>query len=330
MGPFKNDFGAGSSPIIVDDWVILAQDHDADSFLMAVDKRTGRTVWKTDRSEFSRNYCSPVIWNVGGKRQIVLAATLRVVGYEFETGKELWTVRGISRVVCMTPVVGDDGVLYVAGWSAGGDAGERISVEPFERAAPGLDKNNNGSLEEDEVPDGPIGQRFSQADRDKNGSITRAEYEEFRGLFDKSRNVVMAIRPGGTGDVSSSHVIWQYDRLVPFCASPLYYQGLVFTIKDGGILSCLDARKGTPHKQKRLSATGAYYSSPVAGDGKVYFLSEEGKLTVLRSTPDCEVISTADFGEPAYATPALLDGQIFLRTSGHLYCFGDRQATPSQ
>src|SRR5579863_5223517 len=103
MGPFKNTFGAGSSPLIVDNSVILCQDHDTDSFLMALDKRTGEPRWRTDRSEFPRNYSTPVIWNVGGRKQVVVAATLRVVGYDFETGRELWTARGIARFISATP-----------------------------------------------------------------------------------------------------------------------------------------------------------------------------------------------------------------------------------
>lgn len=323
MGPFRNDFGAGNSPILVDDRVILCQDHDTDSFLMAIDKRTGETIWRTDRSEFPRNYCTPVIWESGGRRQIVLAATLRVVGYDFDTGKELWTVRGLSRTVCATPVVGDDGSLYAAGWSAGGDPSDRIRVEPFEDAAASRDANKNGTLEPGELPEGPIKQRFSQVDRDKTGSITRAEYEYFRGLFDKSRNVVLAIRPGGVGDVTSSHVAWESTRSVPFCASPLYEDGYIFTVKDGGILSALDAKSGDPIKQDRI-ATGNYYASPVSGDGKVYLVNERGKLTVVSAIGDWEVLGTADFGEDTYATPAIVAGRIYLRTAGHLYCFGKK------
>jgi outer membrane protein assembly factor BamB len=322
MGPFNNDFGAGSSPILIDDRVILCQDHDTDSFLEAFDKRTGETLWRTDRSEFPRNYCTPVIWEVDGKKQIVVAATLRVVGYDFDTGAELWTVRGIARTVCMTPVVGEDGLLYVAGWSAGGDAGERITVEPFEKAAAQFDANGDGLLEEAELPDNAIKERFSQVDRDKSGTITPGEYEYFRGLFDQSRNVVVAIKPGGRGDVTESHLLWENFKYVPFCASPLYANGLIFTVKDGGIFSCLDAKSGELLKFGRLGATKNYYSSPVAGDGKIYAINEAGQLSVVSAAKDWRVLSTADFGEDAHATPALVGGKIYLRTAGHLYCFG--------
>jgi outer membrane protein assembly factor BamB len=87
MGPFVNDFGAASSPILVGERLILCQDHDLDSFLLCVNKRTGDIIWKTDRSEFLRNSCTPILWNNEGRLQIVVAATLRVVGYDLETGR---------------------------------------------------------------------------------------------------------------------------------------------------------------------------------------------------------------------------------------------------
>ncbi len=326
MGPFRNEFGAGTSPIIVDDRVILCQDHDTDSFLMALDKHSGEVIWKVDRSEFPRNYCTPVIWETAGHKQIVVAATLRVVGYDFETGQEEWTVRGISRTVCMTPAVGSDGNLYVAGWAAGGDTDEPIRVEPFDDLVDTIDRNKNGTFEEKELPEGAVKQRFGQVDRDKNESITRAEYEFIRTLFAEGKNVVVAIRPGGIGDVTGTHVLWEARRYVPFCASPLYYEGNVFAVKDGGIFSSWNSKTGEPLKQGRIPGTGSYYSSPVAGDGKIYLVNEEGKLTVVRAAGDWSVLSTSEFGEDVYATPALLDGKVYLRTKGHLYCFG---ATPS-
>ncbi|HLQ45510.1 MAG TPA: PQQ-binding-like beta-propeller repeat protein, partial [Planctomycetaceae bacterium] len=322
MGPFKNEFGAGSSPQIVDDRVILCQDHDTDSFLAGYDKRTGQRLWKTDRSEFPRNYCTPVIWTVDGRRQIVVAATLRVVGYDFETGTELWTVRGISRAVCMSPVIGDDNTLYVAGWAAGGDESERIGVPPFSVVVKDIDKNANGTFEEDELPKGPIQQRFPQVDRDKNGSITEAEYEYFRKLFEQGQNVVIAIKPGAHGEATESHLLWKQRKLVPFCASPLFVDGLLFTIKDGGILACLDAATGQHLKQGRAFGTEDYYSSPVTGDGKLYLLDEEGHLSVVSATKDWRILHTAEFTEKTFATPAIVDNKIFLRTNGHLYCFG--------
>ncbi len=321
MGPFKNDFGAGSSPILVGDRVLLCQDHDQDSFLMALDKRSGETLWKTDRSEFLRGYCTPIVWDVDGRKQVVVAGTLRVAGYDLESGKEVWTVRGIARTICMTPVVGEDGRLYVAGWSAGGDPGAPIAVEPFDPVMKRLDKNDNGKLETKELTSGPIAERFTQVDLDKDGSITREEYERFRGLFHEGRNVVLAIRGGGRGDITNSHVVWKNTRQVPFCASPLYLDGLIYTVKDGGFLASLDARSGELVQRDRVPGSGQYYSSPVAGDGKIYLVDQRGRLSVVQAGRDWRVLSSSDFEEDVYATPVLAGGRIYLRTTEHLYCF---------
>jgi outer membrane protein assembly factor BamB len=322
MGPFKNDFGAGSSPVLAGQRVLLCQDHDEGSFVLALDARTGATLWKTDRSEFLRGYCTPVLWESAGRQQVVVAGTLRVVGYDLESGQEVWTVRGIARTICMTPVVGDDGRLYVAGWSAGGDPGAPITAEPFDTVIKRLDKNGNGTLEASELTTGPIAERFTQVDLDKDGSITRQEYEHFRGLFQEGRNVLLAIRPGGKGDVTDSHVVWRHTRHVPFCASPLFLDGLVYTVKDGGFLACLDARDGEVVRRDRLPGGGNYYSSPVAGDGKVYVLSERGRLSVVRAGRDWRVLLASSFDEDVYATPAVAGGRLYVRTAEHLYCFG--------
>jgi outer membrane protein assembly factor BamB len=222
----------------------------------------------------------------------------------------------------MTPVVGEDNVLYMAGWAAGGDADARIEVEPFDSVIKRLDKNNNGKLEADELTTGPMAERFAQVDLDKDGSITREEYERFRKLIQDGQNGILAIRPGGKGDITNSHVAWRNTKQVPFCASPLYSGGTIFTVKDGGFLSSLDARDGKLLKRDRLPGSGNYYSSPVTGDGKVFLLSERGRLTVVSAVANWRVLATSDMREDTYATPALVDGKIYLRTAGHLYCFG--------
>jgi outer membrane protein assembly factor BamB len=321
MGPFQNDFGAASSPILVGDMVILCQDHDQSSFLMAIDKRSGKTIWKTDRTDFLRGFCTPVLWDVDGQKQIVVSGTLRVAGYDLKSGKEIWTAHGIARTICSTPVIGD-GILFLAGWANGGDPGSPIDVDPFDDVAKARDKNKNGSLEKTELVDHPYFERFTQVDTNGDGSITRAEYERFRELFQKGKNLVMALRPGGKGDVTTSHVVWKNSKQVPFCASPLFHDGLIYTVKNNGVFASLDAKDGKPHKVGRLPDESSYYSSPVIGDGKIYVLSERGTMMVIAAGRDWRLLSTTEFDEPAYATPAIADGRIYVRTNAHLYCFG--------
>src|SRR5262249_53595652 len=160
---------------------------------------------------------------------------------------------------------------------AGGDDTDRFQVPTFDEMIAKYDANKNGTLEFDEIPDGPLKSRFSMLDRDKDGHVTRTEYDFMRRVFDKALNRIIAIKPGGQGDISESHVVWQQRKHLPVVPSPLLYQGHLFLVKTGGILTTLDARTGQPVKQDRLPFGGGdYYSSPVGGDGKVYFLNQRG------------------------------------------------------
>lgn len=328
MGPFKNDFGAGSSPIIEGDSVILLQNHDVDSFIAAYDKKTGAEIWRTDRSEFMRSYASPAIWTVNGQKEIVAAATLRIVGYDFATGKEKWTVKGVSRLVNMTPVIGSDNTLYAACWSPGGEGDDRIVPPPIDELF-ASDTDKNGTLEQSEFPENPLKRRFSQIDRNKDGHITRQEYQTVALTHEQGRNVVLAITPGGSGDITKTHVRWEYTKQIPYCPSPLFYRDAIYMVKDGGILTVLSPQTGKPLKQARLQATGNYYASPVAGDGKVYLMSQNGELTVLSSNEGWKELYTVKFEADGHSTPAIADGRLYIRVGEQLYCFGLPEQTAS-
>jgi outer membrane protein assembly factor BamB len=324
MGPFKTDFGAAASPLLVDGRVILNQDYDNESSLTVYDVKTGKVVWTKDRNEFGVGYATPFIWTVAGKKQIVQAGTLRVVGYDFDSGKEIWTVRGMARIGNMTPSVGPDNVLYIGGWGAGADPGDVIEVPPFDEELKKHDANKNGKLEAAEVPKGPIKDRLPQFDRNRDNAIDRDEWDSMRQIFAAAKNRMVAIRPGGTGDVTKSHVLWEQTKQLPYVPSPLVYNDLIFLVKNGGLISTLEPKTGKTLKFDRIQARTNYYSSPVGGDGKVYICSERGELTVISARAEWEVLHTADFGEDIFATPALVDGRIYLRTSGHLYCLGNK------
>jgi outer membrane protein assembly factor BamB len=187
------------------------------------------------------------------------------------------------------------------------------------------DKNKNGVIDSSELPAGnPAKERFPQFDRNRDDKIDRAEWESMRKIFATAKNRLIAIRPGGVGDVTKTHVLWSQSKQIPYVPSPLFYNDLVFLVKNGGLVSTLDPRTGKSLKYDRIPGRGNYYSSPVGGDGKVFLLSEQGELTVISAKADWEVLHSVDFGEPIFATPALVDGRIYLRTAGHLYCFGGK------
>jgi outer membrane protein assembly factor BamB len=323
LGPFKNNYGAGSSPILFGNLVILNQDHDVDSFLLAVNKKSGKIAWKADRSEFPRGFSTPIVWSDKGRDEIVVAGGLRVCGYSPRDGAELWTVRGSARTCSMTPVVGSDGTLFVSEWTPGGDETDHIVAEPWAEMAARYDANKNNQLERNELPPGPLGSRFDQIDRNKDGHITAREYEWARNIFNSAKNSTLAIRPGVHGDATATNVRWQSSKNLPYIPSPVFDNGRLYMVKSGGIVSCVDAAGGRLLKQTRALGSHDYYSSPVIGDGKLFLIDVSGIVTVFAATPELKVLSSADFGEPTYATPALVDGRIYLRTSKRLYCFGE-------
>ncbi len=317
MGPFRDEFGSGSSPVLVDGKVILCEDHDVDSFLMAIDAATGDIVWKTPR-DFTRSYSTPIVWETGGKKQIIVSGALQLVAYDPANGERLWWMNGFARIVNTTPVRNGD-LLYCSTWSPGGDTDARIGMEPFDMALKTYDKNNNQKISEDELPDGEIRSRYFRINLDQDDGINEYEWSKYAKIFELAQNNLIVIKPGKLGELTSSDVLWQYNRGLPYVPSPLVYEGVVYLIKEGGIITTLDAATGKPIKQGRAKGPGAYFASPVAGDGKVYLASDKGVVTVLEASKSWSVISSHDFGERICATPVIDGGQIILRTGKAVY-----------
>jgi glucose dehydrogenase len=132
----------------------------------------------------------------------------------------------------------------------------------------------------------------------------------------------MAIRPGGRGDISSSHVVWQVNTGAPYISSLVYDAGLIYMANDVGALTAVDAASGAKVWQERVE--GIFSASPVAADGKIYFVSETGETIVVRSGRQPSVIARNDVGERLIASPAVSNGQIFLRGDGQLFCVGKK------
>jgi hypothetical protein len=138
-----------------------------------------------------------------------------------------------------------------------------------------------------------------------------------------STNGVLAIKLGGAGDMTEQNVAWTYHRAVPQLPSPLIYEGVLYMINDGGIVTSFDPTTGEVLAQGRLrGAVDAYYASPVAADGKIYFASELGLVAVVEPGGGLDVVSVGDLDDLVYGTPAIDDSRIYLRTRNTLYCFG--------
>ena len=122
---------------------------------------------------------------------------------------------------------------------------------------------------------------------------------------------------------SLQHVAWKLTRGLPYVASPLFYDGRLYLVKDGGMISSLDAKTGKSfYLRERIDAVGSYYSSPVAADGRIYVASVPGKLTVFKAGGDKpEILHQAEFKERIFATPAPVGNNLYLRTANHLWAF---------
>ncbi|CAN5753818.1 hypothetical protein BH18ACI5_BH18ACI5_04050 [soil metagenome] len=142
-----------------------------------------------------------------------------------------------------------------------------------------------------------------------------------------SENGMLAIRLGGRGDVTSSHVVWKYHRSVPQLPSPLVYKNVLYMVNDGGIVTTLRPATGETIAQSRISGVlDRFYASPIAADDKVFLASEKGRIAVLPTDGTLEPLAVNDLQDDIYATPAVSGGRIYVRTRGMLYAFGQEQS----
>lgn len=309
-------FGTGCSPIIAGELVIVNRQQRSEPCLLALDVRTGRTAWQT-RVEPMTSYSTPVVWERNGKAEVVMPAPAMLKAYALKTGKEQWVVKETVSFPCTTPVAGG-GLLFYAGWAPG--KGEMPTWAGFLEMN---DKNHDGKVTVDEIDD-PSNKGFVKAlDRDRDGAVTEQDWKAMEQAMTRGKSVLVAVQPDGRGDITQSHVAWTYDRGLPYVPSPLYYQDRIYLIKDGGLVTCLEARTGKPvYAQERLEAHGSYYASPVAADGRIFFVSAEGKVTVVKAgSPTPEILYQTDLGERTMATPALAGKRLYFRTASKLYAF---------
>jgi outer membrane protein assembly factor BamB len=312
-------YGTSSSPLIAGNLVVVNRDQDEDSSVLAVDLSTGKTAWETPRPEAYGSFGTAIIWRNNGVDEVITPGSLRVKGYALKTGVEDWVVEGTSCYACTTPVVGD-GLLFFAAES---DGKADYKYPTWEKFLEKYDKNKDGVVSLDEFEPGHR-DYMRGYDLNRDGKIDKNEWDQILAHVAKGENVIVAISPGGRGDISQSHVAWKFSRGLPYVASPLFYDGRIYLVKNGGMLSSLDAKTGKPfYVQERLDALGNYYSSPVAGDGRIYVISQDGKLTVVKAGGEKpEILHQAEFGEPIFATPALIGDKLYLRTWYTLYAFG--------
>jgi outer membrane protein assembly factor BamB len=257
--------GSGSSPIIFRDLLIMNFDGSDHQYVIALDKRTGKTVWQTKRSidfqdvdasgkiaadgDFRKAFATPHVALLNGRWELISLGAKAAYSYDPFTGKELWRVEEREQHSASTrPVIGHGMIFFPTGFSSG---------------------------------------------------------------------QLFAVRTGGSGLITDTHVAWKVKRSISNKPSILLVDDLIYVINDTGIASCIEAKTGEIVWQKRIG--GEYTASPVYADGKVWLFSEEGKTTVLRPGRTYEVLAENQLGEGFLASPAIVGKAFYLRTRTHLY-----------
>jgi outer membrane protein assembly factor BamB len=249
----RMSFGEGMAPVISGDRLILVFDSEGDSFMAVLDKNSGKEIWRVDRDEKS-NWAAPLVYEFGGKKQILVSATKKVRSYDFETGKVIWECAGLGLNTIPQPVRQDDMVFVMTGYM-----------------------NPN----------------------------------------------LMAIRLGREGDLTGTDaIVWSQTKGNSYTPSPVIYDNKLYVLADSGMISCYNAKTGEPYyHQQRLPKTYSFKSSPVGVNGKLYLASENEDVIVLRMGEKFEVLATNTLADQMFiATPAIVDGEIFLRGQNKLFC----------
>ena len=259
FGNYNANHGMGTSPMLLNGRLFIAVMHQGQSFLLALDARTGKDVWKKDRNlgptdEAQDSYSSPIFIHARGGPQVVLAGAEAVNAYEPATGSVLWSHGGLK-------------VPHAFGRTI---AGPTASGETVVVVASGF----------------------------------------------QNRGYTVAVA-AGSGEVKDR--LWTLNKYSADCPTPVIYEGKVYCLRDDGNASCLDLKTGEVHWQERLFSENVKVS-PVAGDGKVYFMSGQGNCHVVRASTKFELLAKNELGEPTLATPAISDGQLFIRTDARLRC----------
>ena len=332
-----NMYGTSASPILAGGKLIIMDDPGEDSIVLALDPATGAELWKMDKPGFKVGWSTPVYRKVGDVEEVMIYGKWRVAAFDLTDGTERWTFPGLTDEPCITPVMGE-GLVYLSSYNMRTNP-EVIGLPKWSELIEEYDKNENGTLnlaesranksilsrfDADGEGDHPLWGFFRFLDVDQSGEITEQEWQKMIAYIDsfEFENALLALQPEDRGQGKEAKVVWRHTFGVPECPSPLYYQGRVYMVKDGGIVSCLDARTGESKYQEKLDSGGPYYSSPVVGDGKIYVGSARGVVTVFEPGDELKVLARNNLRERIMATPAIVDNKIYVRTERALYAFG--------
>ncbi|MBW7989344.1 MAG: PQQ-like beta-propeller repeat protein [Planctomycetes bacterium] len=254
-GTHSGGWGFSNEPVLFKDKVIVDGDSKGDSFLIALDRKDGNTLWRKKRVNKGISYSAPLIRELAGRTQLIQCGDRCVASFDPDTGEQLWKVDGPSQEFVATPVYSEKaGLVFIS------------SSWP---------------------------KRF-----------------------------LLAIRPDGKGNVTKTHIAWQDTKGAPYVPSMIVAGDFLLSVNRAGTAFCYEAATGKVLWQEKL---GRHHASPVLVEGLVFFINDNGQVNVIKPGVEFERIAQYELGELCYASPAISDGQVFVRGFGHLFCFGRRK-----
>ena len=315
LGPFRNFYSIAASPLLAGNTLFMLCDQAEGSFLVAVNRKTGKEKWRRNRPARLESYSTPILYPEKGKPEALIVSGSRWIdAYEPTTGETLWTLGDVGTGPVSSPVLAGDTLFVNApnhaenGWA------------PFDGIVQEHDKDKNGELSREEVAEAWLIEHFGWLDHDADGTISAKDWKAIGDEMVNDNWGVYAVRlPAGNG---KPEVLWNYRKNVAEISSPLVHDGVFYMVQDS-IVTSLDAKTGELLKRGRLGEGSAkVYASPIAADGKIYIGTLEGKMVVLSAGGEWETLASVDLDDEIWASPAIADGRLYVRTRGKLYSFG--------
>ena len=271
LGRQAHIWGNAASPVLHGELCILNFGPGERSFLIAVNKKTGETVWQRDepggdsgeqkpgqdKPVWRGSWSTPIIINMEGHEELIMCSPGRVAGLDLKNGRELWTCRGLNPLVYTSPIF-DEGVVVAMGGFSGS---------------------------------------------------------------------ALAVKPGGRGDVTETHRLWQIPKTKQRIGSGIISGGHIFILNDPGIAECFDLQTGKTIWEERLKGAGPKndsWSSMVLSGDRIYVMNQSGDTFVLKASPKFELLAANPLRETTISSLAVSDGEIFIRTYQNLWCISGR------
>lgn len=332
--------GSGTSPVLCKDKILLNQDNLVNPRALAFDKKNGNVLWETKFEKVplmnSASWSTPVFW----KNQLIIHRINKIEGLDIENGERIWQFE-IATTGCATPVIEGD-KLFINAWMIRGENSLLGEIPDFNAFFFNNDQNKDSLLVKTEFPTrmnfsvrpdvSDIGDQLKNNrlgwwvvryfDEDKNDTITFDEWKDLTNLMEEYTNHgLVAVHMGDTGNISFSGKIWKIGEDIAETPSLVVHNGLVYMVKDGGLISCVNSENGRIVYKEKLGAPGLYLSSPLYAGNKLYIASYNGKVSIIKAGGEFQILNQIDLKEKIGASPVTIDNILYIRTSEHLYAF---------